>query len=66
MKLDIYNRIALIFFSLWISFTVTAAYAGQWNDKPVMCEQKEEFESNEKKNRLRLNLAFLPVSLMFQ
>ena len=45
MKLDIYNKIALIFFSLWISFTVTAAYAGQWNDKPVMCEQKEEFET---------------------
>lgn len=42
MKLDILDKIALIFFSLWIVFTTFNAYAGEWNDKPVICEQEEE------------------------
>ena len=40
MKLDFLDKIALTFFAIWIGFTVNA-HAGEWNDKPVMCEQKE-------------------------
>ena len=40
MKLDFLDKIALTFFAIWIGFTVNA-HAGEWNDKPVMCEQKD-------------------------
>jgi len=41
IKLDILDRIALAFFSLWIMFTITNAYSATWNEKPVLCEQLE-------------------------
>ena len=32
--------------AFWGGFTTgKSAFAGEWNDKPVMCEQKEPFES---------------------
>ena len=41
-KIDIYDKIALLFFSLWIIFfLLNSSFAGTWNEKPVMCEQKE-------------------------
>ena len=40
MKLDFLDKIALTFFAIWIGLTVNA-HAGEWNEKPVMCEQKE-------------------------
>ena len=39
IKLDILDRIALAFFSLWIMFTITNAYSATWNERPVLCEQ---------------------------
>ena len=41
-KIDIYDKIALLFFSLWIIiFLLNSSFAGTWNEKPVMGEQKE-------------------------
>ena len=40
MRLDFLDKIALTFFAIWIGLTVNA-HAGEWNEKPVMCEQKE-------------------------
>ena len=41
MNLDVFDKIALLFFVLLLIFTVAKAYSGTWNEKPVMCEQKE-------------------------
>ena len=41
-KIDIYDKIALLFFSLWIIiFLLNSSFAATWNETPVMCEQKE-------------------------
>ena len=42
-KIDDYDKIAFMFFFLWILIVLinTYAHAGEWNEKPVMCEQKE-------------------------
>tara|TARA_B100000886_G_scaffold31768_1_gene19851 strand:- start:1739 stop:2098 length:360 start_codon:yes stop_codon:yes gene_type:complete len=45
MKFDILDKIAILFFTLWIGITyATTVHSAEWNDKPVMCEQKEIFE----------------------
>ena len=43
MNPDPYSKIVFLLFSLWIFFLLLNAqsFAGTWNEKPVMCEQKE-------------------------
>lgn len=33
-----------LLFALFIALFVVPAFAGEWNEKPIMCEQKEVFE----------------------
>ena len=36
--------ITIVFGTVWFVY-MNNLYAGEWNEKPIMCEQKEEFEA---------------------
>ena len=38
------NKINFLFLTLGMLLIIDPLHAGEWNEKPVMCEQKEIFE----------------------